>query len=282
VRVLVTGHLGHIGGAVTARLELLGHDVAGFDRVSGDDLLDAAAVRRAADGCAAIVHLGALAHDTAGTPEQIMAANVLGTWHVLLAAEAAAVGRVIHFSSAQVFGTAEGERLPDYLPLDDAHPRRATRPYGLSKRLAEDLCAAFTARTGIATVALRPVWVLAPGMYQRIEARWRAEPSSEWQPFWEFGAFVDVRDVVTAVGQALSVPLTGHHRMLLCAADIAATEPSLSMIARLASAVPVTDPALFRREPWRALVDCATAARVLGWRPRHTWANRGSGADSRG
>ena len=74
-----------------------------------------------------------LAHDTAGSPEQIMAVNVLGTWHVLLAAEAAGMSRVIHFSSAQVFGIAEGERLPDYFPVDDAHPRRATRPYGLSK-----------------------------------------------------------------------------------------------------------------------------------------------------
>ena len=73
-----------------------------------------------------------------------MAVNVLGTWHVLLAAEAAGAGRVISFSSAQVFGIAEGERLPDYFPVDDAHPRRAMRPYGLSKRLGEDLCEGFT------------------------------------------------------------------------------------------------------------------------------------------
>jgi UDP-glucose 4-epimerase len=56
------------------------------------------------------VHLAALAHDSAGSPEQIMAVNVLGTWHVLLAAEAAGAGRVVSFSSAQVFGIAEGER----------------------------------------------------------------------------------------------------------------------------------------------------------------------------
>jgi nucleoside-diphosphate-sugar epimerase len=56
--------------------------VVGFDRVEGKDLLDLAAIRRAAAGCAAIVHLAALAHDTAGSPEQIMAVNVLGTWHV--------------------------------------------------------------------------------------------------------------------------------------------------------------------------------------------------------
>ena len=61
-----------------------------------------------------------------------MAVNVLGIWHVLLAAEAAGMSRVIHFSSAQVFGIAEGERLPDYFPVDDAHPRQAMRAADIS------------------------------------------------------------------------------------------------------------------------------------------------------
>ena len=203
-----------------------------------------------------------------------MAVNVLGTWHVLLAAEAAGAARMIHFSSAQVFGIAEGERLPDYFPVDDAHPRRAVRAYGLSKCLAEDLCAGFTARTGIASVSLRPVWIWDSGQYQRIEAQWRAEPRSEWEPFWEYGAFVDVRDVAGAVGQALTVPLAGHHRALLCAADIAATLPSLHLVARLAPGVPVTDPAAYRADPWRALVDCSVAETTLGWRPSYRWSNR--------
>lgn len=276
MRVLVTGHRGHVGAPVASHLANLGHDVAGFDRADGDDLLDLAAVHRAADGRAAIVHLGALAHDTAGSPEQIMAVNVLGTWHVLLAAEAAGVERVVSFSSAQVFGTAGGERLPDYLPVDDDHPRRATRAYGLSKCLAEDLCAGFTARTGIATVSLRPVWVWEPGRYQVMEARWRADPSSEWTPFWECGGFVDIRDVTTAVQLALTVPLTGHHRLLLCAEDISATEPALALAMRLAPAVPIRDPANYQHDPWRALFDCSAAARVLGWRPRYTWARRGN------
>src|SRR5271168_4875833 len=193
MRILVTGHRGNVGGPVAGYLERLGHEVAGFDLADGEDLLDLAGVRRAAVGCAAIVHLGALAHDTAGSPEHIMAVNVLGTWHVLLAAEAAGVTRVIHFSSAQVFGIAEGERLPDYFPVDDAHPRRAMRPYGLSKRLSEDLCEGFTARTGIATVALRPVAVWYEADYAKVQDQRRSNPRWEWEPCWEYGAFVDVR-----------------------------------------------------------------------------------------
>jgi len=261
-----------VGVRVAGFLASRGHDVTGFDLADGADVLDLAAVSRAARGCAAVVHLAALAHDNAGTPEQIMAVNVLGTWHVLLAAEAAGAGRVICFSSAQVFGIAEGERLPDYFPVDDAHPRRAMRPYGLSKRLTEDLCEGFTARTGIATVCLRPVAVWDEAQYRRVRDRWRARPDSEWEPFWEYGAFVDVRDVAAAVGRALTVPLAGHHRALLCAAGIAATAPSLQLAARLAAGVPVRDADRYRADPWAALIDCAVAATTLGWQPVHHWA----------
>lgn len=102
-----------------------------------------------------------------------------------------------------------GERLPDYFPVDDAHPRRAARPYGLSKLLGEDLCAGFTSRTGIATVCLRPVAVWDQARYGQVRDQWRARPRSEWEPYWEYGAFVDVRDVAAAVGQALTVPRPG-------------------------------------------------------------------------
>jgi UDP-glucose 4-epimerase len=272
VRVLVTGDRGAVGVRVAGFLASRGYDVTGFDLADGADVLDLAAVSRAARGCAAVVHLAALAHDNAGTPEQIMAVNVLGTWHVLLAAEAAGAGRVICFSSAQVFGIAEGERLPDYFPVDDAHPRRAMRPYGLSKRLTEDLCEGFTARTGIATVCLRPVAVWDEAQYRRVRDRWRARPDSEWEPFWEYGAFVDVRDVAAAVDRALTVPLAGHHRALLCAAGIAGTAPSLSLAARLAARVPVRDADRYRADPWAALIDCAVAATTLGWQPVHHWA----------
>jgi nucleoside-diphosphate-sugar epimerase len=96
-------------------------------------------------------------------------------------------------------------------------------------------------------------------------------PAPNWNPFWEYGAFVDVRDVATAVHAALTVAIRGHHRALLCAATIAATAPALDLAARLAPHVPVTDPARYRANPWSALIDCTTARTVLGWRPAHHW-----------
>lgn len=204
-RVLLTGSSGGVGRATRPLLEAAGWAVEPFDLADGQDLRDEAAVRRAMRGCAAVVHAGALAHDSAGTPAQIMAVNLLGTWHVLLAAGACGVSRVVYFSSAQVFGFAEGEGTPAYLPVDDAHPVRAARPYGMSKRLAEDMCAAWTSRTAIPTIVLRPVMILTDQGLGRV-----TEADAE------LGAFVHADDVAAAVLAALSARVGGHVRLTLC------------------------------------------------------------------
>lgn len=202
---MVTGASGQVGRRLVDRLTQLGWGTRAFDLVTGHDLRDAAAVAAAAQGCEAIVHAGALAHDTAGTPADIVATNVLGTWHVLLAAELHQAARVVYFSSAQVFGFAEGEGSPDYLPVDDAHPLRAARPYGMSKRLAEEMCAAWTSRTAIPTVVLRPVLILDDAGLETM-----SEADAELR------AFVHVDDVVDATILALQLTASGHHRMTLC------------------------------------------------------------------
>jgi len=204
-RVLLTGSSGGVGLAARPVLEAAGWAVEPFDLADGRDLRDEAAVRHAMQGCEAVVHAGALAHDAAGTPAEIVATNLLGTWNVLLAGESCQVSRVVYFSSAQVFGCAEGEGTPAYLPVDDAHPVRAARPYGMSKRLAEDMCAAWTSRTGIPTVVLRPVMILTDQALLKVT---EAEA--------ELGAFVHVDDVATALLRALSVQLDGHIRLTLC------------------------------------------------------------------
>jgi UDP-glucose 4-epimerase len=203
--VLVTGSAGGVGRVAVPALEAVGWTARRFDLAEGFDLRDEAMVRSAVSGCEAVVHAGAIPHDRKGTPADIMATNVLGTWHILLAAEAARVNRVVYFSSAQVFGCAEGEGEPAYLPIDDAHPLRAARPYGLSKRLAEEMCAAWTHRTGIPTVVLRPVMILSD------EGLARTDRSQA-----EFGAYVHVDDVADAICQAVKVEVTGHSRVTLC------------------------------------------------------------------
>lgn len=200
--VLLTGSQGGVGTAVLPVLESAGWTVQPFDLSNGQNLLDEKSVLRAVEGCEAIVHAGAIAHDMSGTPAQIMATNVLGTWHVLLAAEAHHLTRVITFSSAQVFGFAEGEGVPDYLPVNDSHPLRAARPYGLSKRLAEEMCAAWTGRTGIPTIVLRPVMIVNDDTLTSLTDS-------------ELSAFIHVEDVAEATLTALTADIDGHHRLTL-------------------------------------------------------------------
>ena len=201
--VLLTGSEGGVGICVRPVLERAGWRVRSFDLSTGQNLLDEELVLTAAQGCEAVVHAGAIAHDMSGTAAEIMATNVLGTWHVLVAAETHRLSRVITFSSAQVFGFAEGEGVPDYLPVNDAHPLRAVRPYGLSKRLAEDMCEAWTARTGIPTIVLRPVMIVDDDSLAVL-----TDP--------ELGAFIHIEDVAEAIRSALTADIEGHHRLTLC------------------------------------------------------------------
>ncbi len=125
VRVLVTGNKGLIGAVVATRLRDEGHDVVGYDRVKRDDILNVRALRRRMRACDAVVHSAALPTNQAGTPEEILAVNVTGTFNVLRAAEDIGAP-VVYLSSVQALGLCEGRPGPQYLPLEyDVDPWRS-------------------------------------------------------------------------------------------------------------------------------------------------------------
>jgi len=283
MRVLVTGDCGMIGQVVTAQLREQGDAVVGFDRVTGHDVLDRPALRTAVQGCHAIVHLAAvdIPPDAAftpihtanvGTPEDIMRINALGTQFVLAAAASAGVQRVVYMSSVDALGIFLGERAPDYLPIDDDHPTYPRSPYALAKRLAEEMCRAFTEDTGISTICLRPPGVFTEETYQWIRATRDAAAENEWLPFWEYGAFIDVRDVASAICCALHCPDPGHCTLLLCADDISSAHlTSQELAERVLPNVPWRGGAEFEQDPFRALLDTHRAHQLLGWTSQHRW-----------
>jgi nucleoside-diphosphate-sugar epimerase len=276
VSVLVTGHRGRLGAAIARALEAAGYEVRGFDLADGGDVRDRAALERAARGVSAIVHVAGIAGDRPGEPAEIMAVNLLGTWNVLLAAEAQGVGRIVYFSSGKALGMLE--RDPDYLPVDDGHRGLPSLPYALSKWLAEEMCAAFTARSGIDTLCLRPVQVFDAASYAASLAAPAWRPGSKG--YWHMGVHIDVRDVASAALAALECSARGHHRLLLSAADIAAHRPTLELVAELLPTVPWQDQAAYASDPYRSLIDTSGARRVLGWSPRYTWPVRRSDVTS--
>jgi nucleoside-diphosphate-sugar epimerase len=272
--VLLTGHRGRLGPWIAQRLVADGHAVQGFDLLDGADIMDAAAVARAARGSDVIVHVAGLAGDRQAAPADVMAINLIGTANVLFAAEAHDVRRVVYLSSGRALGLLE--RDPDYLPLDDDHRGLPSQPYALAKWLAEEMCAAFTNRTGIETICLRPVAVFGEDDYARALRQGDQLPGQ----FWALGVHLDVRDLADAVAASLRSPPIGHARILLCAADIADRRPTLDLVAAYLPHVPWHGASEYADDPYRSLVDISRAQTILGWRPRHTWPGR-SAAPSR-
>lgn len=282
MKVLVTGHRGLVGEAVVQVLTRAGVDWVGLDLREGDDVLDATLVSARATACDAIVHLAAVEEDDDSDPvvattvtrvahDQVLATNVEGTRNVLAAARLHA-SRVIYLSSVDVLGCFLGQGRPQYYPIDDQHPTHPIGVYAQSKLEGEDLCEQFTSDTGIPTVCLRPPGVFDQSTYAYITSARSSNPEFEWSPLWEYGAFIDVRDLADAVHRALTVDLTGHHRLLVCAPDISsAHDDSVTLARRLTPDVPIRNPRLYATWPFATLVDSTPAQDLLGWRPRHRW-----------
>ncbi len=271
MQVLVTGNRGRIGSVIENQLHEAGHTVVGFDRSDGHDILDGKAVRVAAQGCDAVIHLASLLGRRDDDPDETMSIGVQGTWHVLMAAQEAGAQRIVYFSSVNALGVFMGQSAPDYLPIDDKHAPRPSSPYGIAKRLAEVMCEHFTRKTGISTICLRPPGVYRPETYARVRARREEHPEAEWTPDWEYGAFCDVRDVAAAAVCGLTCPDPGHITLLLCADDISSETPSRQMAAKLHPDVPWRGGPEYDMDPFKALVDNRHAKSILDWQPQYKW-----------
>ena len=269
-RVFVTGDAGKIGRYVSRALTEAGYDVVGFDLGSGGDVREAQAVRKAASGCDAVVHLAAIPDDSEGTPAEIMATNVFGTWNVLSAAEEADAKRVVYFSSIQATGLYQGHNDPEYLPLDDDHPSYARSAYSVSKLLGEEMCRAFTAARGIPTVCLRPPAVFTPEEVEKLRARLAAKTRID-RLDWIDRIWLDVRDLARSVLHALTCPDPGHVSLLLSAEDVAGDRPSTELVAASLPSVRWRGGPEYERDPFLSLLDARRARSVLGWAPEQRW-----------
>ncbi|WDZ83529.1 NAD-dependent epimerase/dehydratase family protein [Micromonospora cathayae] len=163
--VVVTGGSGMLGGFVVRRLRAEGVPVRAVDlRVperAGPgvtpivaDVRDAAAMRRACAGAAALVHCAAALPSYA--PGEIRSVIVDGTRTVLTAARAAGVDRVVHVSTTAVYG------LPTIVPTPEEHPREPVDAYGRAKSAAEEVAEEFR-DAGLCVPVLRPKTFLGPG-----------------------------------------------------------------------------------------------------------------------
>jgi dTDP-glucose 4,6-dehydratase len=179
-RVVVTGAGGFIGSHLTEQLVGRGAKVRAFVRynamssegwigtmsplvrrsievVSGD-IRDAEAVRRLVRDADVVFHLAALISIPYSylSPGDVVVTNVTGTLNVLNACREFRVGRVIHTSTSEVYGTAV------YVPIDEKHPLQGQSPYSASKIGADMLAESFWRSYEVPVTIVRPFNTYGP------------------------------------------------------------------------------------------------------------------------
>ncbi len=178
MNALVTGGAGFIGSSLVELLLAEGHSVVVLDDLSSayrenllpgadfiqGDVSHAGVVDNAAIDCDVIFHLAASVGNTRSieNPVRDSEVNVLGTLHVLQAARAHGIDRVVMSSSAGIFGELKT------LPIPEDHPQDPDSPYGASKLAAEKMCLVYNKLYGMKNVCLRYFNVY--GIRQRYDA----------------------------------------------------------------------------------------------------------------
>jgi nucleoside-diphosphate-sugar epimerase len=178
---LVTGGAGFIGSHLVAHLRKNKRRVRVIDAMVPDgpedalrqeaavrdwrgvdfvrlDLRRTELVRDALEGVTRVYHLAAIAGARRSflDPEEVIDANVKGTWSLLQAMEDRRIPQLVHLSSSAVYGqTREGGARED-------DPHRPVSPYGATKSAQEALVWAWSTANRGKTAIIRPFSVYGP------------------------------------------------------------------------------------------------------------------------
>jgi len=143
-KVLVIGGAGYIGSNVVKALLEKGHQVAVYDNLStgqkvnlfeqaefieGDILDSGLLFDTLRNGFDAVVHLAAkkAVGESMEKPNKYSINNIQGSLNILMAMAECGVRHIVFSSSAAVYG------MPEYLPVDEAHPLNPINYYGFTK-----------------------------------------------------------------------------------------------------------------------------------------------------
>lgn len=171
MRAFVTGGGGFLGLAIVRELRARGDDVVSYSRSKNPeldvlgarhvpgDLVDGTNLAHAMKGADVVFHVAAKA-GISGPRDEYERTNVAGTRHVVDAARANGVRRLVFTSSPSVcFDGRDHVNASNDLP----YPAKFLAHYPASKAAAEQLVLAANGEHGLATCALRPHLIIGPG-----------------------------------------------------------------------------------------------------------------------
>ena len=289
MRIFFTGGSGKAGHHVAPYLASQGHQVTNADlsplghpdvadlRV---DLTDAGQTYSAMAGLAtmaeldlpekpaydAVVHFAAVPRILLTTDEATYATNVLSTYHVLEAATRLGIPKVVFASSETTYGIcfAQGERKPDYVPVDEEHPTVPEDSYAMSKVAGEVTARSFQARTGADVYGLRINNVIEPDEYAEMFPPFLEDPALRRRNVF---AYIDTRDLGRMVERCLETDGLGYEVFNVANADMSVAATTQQIRDRFYDGVEV------RREMGRDETFYAIdkARDLLGYAPRHSW-----------
>lgn len=290
MRILFTGGSGKAGRHVVAYLLEQGHRVLNVDRVPLDlpgvdnriaDITDAGQMYDVMSSLAgldelepgtgvptfdAVVHFAAVPRILITTDNECYRVNTMGTYNVIDAAVKFGVKKVIFASSETTYAVcfADGERKPEYLPIDEDHPTVPEDSYAMSKVCNEVTARSFQARTGFDIYGLRINNVIEPHEYAQNFPAYMDDPDLRRRNIF---AYIDARDLGQMVECCLQTDGLGYEVFNVSNDDHSVALTSAELIERYYQGVPIKGE-IGETETFFAN---AKAKRMLGYQPQHSW-----------
>lgn len=298
-KVLVTGAGGFIGSHLVEALVGKGCKVRAFVRYNGrgdwghlesiekrtldeietisSDITDPFAVRQAVAGCDVVFHLAALIAIPYSyiAPYSYVTTNVTGTLNVLEACRAQGIGRLVHTSTSETYGTAQ------YTPIDERHPLQGQSPYSASKISADKLAESYFLSFGLPVSTCRPFNTYGPRQSARAIIpsiiSQLLSGASELRlglltPIRDFNyvkdtvnGFIRVAEADAAIGEVVNIGSGAAVTIgKLVEKIVQLTGKKVTIVSEEARIRPVAS------EVMELLCDNSKAMRLIGWEPRYT------------
>ena len=290
MRILFTGGAGKAGKHAVKYLLNKGHRIlnldlkpleldGAFNRIA--DITDAGQVYDAMTSYAwfdelplgqgmpkfdAVIHFAAIPRIMVVPDNECYRINTLGTYNVIDAAVRAGVPKVIFASSETTYGVcfADGERKPDYIPVDEAHPVIPEDSYAMSKVVNEITARSFQRRSGIDIYGLRINNVIEPEEYAANFPAFMEDPSLRERNIF---AYIDARDLGHMVECCLQTDGLGFEVFNVSNDNHSVSASTSELIEQFYPGVPQ------RREMGEeeTFYSNAKAKELLGFSPKHNW-----------
>lgn len=290
MRVLFTGGAGKAGRHVVPYLVAKGHRVLNLDllplEVEGVDnrivdMTDAGQVYDTMMSYAgfdelepgngvpkfdAVVHFAAVPRILMKPDNECFRVNTVGTYNVIDAALKFGVRKVVFASSETTYGVcfADGERKPEYIPIDEEHPTVPEDSYAMSKVANEVTARSFQRRSGADVYGIRINNVIEPHEYAENFPTYLADPDLRRRNIF---AYIDARDLGQLVDRCLAVDGLGFEVFNASNDNHSVGLTTPEIIARYYDGVP-QKAAMGEDETFYSN---AKAKRLLGFAPEHDW-----------